>query len=150
MDVDRRRSKPRDSLSYRLCAPRSIVTVSGFPFYETGNSPDYSAPGAPTDVVLRQGDVSGQIGARSRPKRTPSMNEVQTCTGDPNLEANWKTVGMFSGGKATLNDFAPGTTVWVRERSAGLRGIMGDWSVPAVRAISAEMLRQVEDSHRVF
>jgi hypothetical protein len=58
------------------------------------------------------------------------MNEVQTCTGDPNLDANWKTVGMFSGGKATLNDFPPGTTVWVRDRTAGLRGIMGDWSVP--------------------
>lgn len=112
----------------------AIVIASGFPSYQTGNTPDYAAPAAPTNLVLRQGDVSGQLVLRSRPKRTPSMNEVQTTTGDPAVDSNWKTFGMFSGGKATLDGFTPGSTIWVRERTAGLRGVMGDWSDP-VKAI---------------
>ncbi len=64
---------------------------------------------------------------RYRPARTPSINEVQTNTGDP----NWKPAGLFSGGKANLNGFAPGTTVWLRIRTAGLKGVMGTWSDPA-------------------
>jgi hypothetical protein len=56
------------------------------------------------------------------------MNEVQTCTGDPNVEANWKTVGLFSGGKATLTGIVPGTTIWVRVRTIGLENVMGAWS----------------------
>jgi hypothetical protein len=27
-------------------------------------------------------------------------NQVCTCTGDPNVEANWKEAGLFGGGKA--------------------------------------------------
>lgn len=111
-----------------------IVIASGFPSYDTNNSPDLSAPPAPTNLVLRQGDVSGTVVLRSRPGRSPSMNEVQTTTGDPAVDANWKTFGMFSGGRATLDGFNPGTTIWVRERTAGLRGVMGDWSDP-VKAI---------------
>jgi len=59
------------------------------------------------------------------------MNEVATCAGDPTVEANWQHAGMFSGGKATVSGIAPGTTVWVRVRTAGLKGVMGEWSVPA-------------------
>ena len=50
---------------------------------------------------------------------------------DPNVEANWKSYGMFSGGKAVLSGFTPGTTVWVRARTVGLKGVMGAWSDPA-------------------
>lgn len=112
----------------------AVVISSGFPSYQTGAAPDYSAPPAPTNLVLRQGDVSGELVLRSRPGRSPSMNEVQTTSGDPAVDSNWKTVGMFSGGKATLDGFTPGSTIWVRERSAGLKGVMGDWSDP-VKAI---------------
>jgi hypothetical protein len=38
---------------------------------------------------------------------------------------------MFSGGKATLAGYAPGTQLWVRIRTAGLKGVMGAWSDPA-------------------
>jgi hypothetical protein len=103
----------------------SLVLKSGFPFYETGFSPDLSPPDAPTDLVLRYGNLTGVIVTRYRPRRTPSLNELQTCTADPNSEANWKTAGMFSGGKASIPGFNPGTTVWVRARTAGLKGVMG-------------------------
>jgi hypothetical protein len=106
----------------------TIIIASGFPYYQTNNTPDYSAPGAPGNVTVRQGDVSGEVVVRYRPKRSPSMNEVQTCIGDPTVEANWKSYGMFSGGKAVLDGFTPATTIFVRVRTAGLRGVMGDWS----------------------
>jgi len=106
----------------------SVVLSTGFPYYETTNTADYSAPEAPTSLVLRHGDSSGEVVARYRPKRRKSMNEVQTCTGDPNVEANWKTVGLFSGGKATITGILPGTTIWVRVRTIGLENVMGAWS----------------------
>ncbi|MDQ6654476.1 MAG: hypothetical protein M3Y80_01495, partial [Verrucomicrobiota bacterium] len=86
---------------------------------------------APTSVVLRQGDLSGSFVARYRPDRQKSMNEVQTNTGDPNAETAWQHAGLFSGGKATISGIVPGTTVWVRIRTAGLKGVMGAWSDPA-------------------
>ncbi|HEY3662584.1 MAG TPA: hypothetical protein VGL24_05470 [Chthoniobacterales bacterium] len=109
----------------------TIVSKSGYPSYETKFSPDYSAPGAPTVVVLRQGTVSGSIVGRFRPQRRRMPNEAWTCTSDPNVEANWKLAGIFNRGKATLTNFEPGTTVWVRFRTIGLNGIEGAWSDPA-------------------
>jgi hypothetical protein len=106
----------------------TIVMSTGFPSYETGNTPDYSAPEAPTNLVLRQGDMTGEAVARFRPRRRKSVNEVQTCTGDPNAEGNWHGVGMFNGGKATLTGVVPGTTIWVRVRTIGLKNVMGAWS----------------------
>ncbi len=109
----------------------TTIIASGIPSYETGNPADYSAPAAPTNVVVRQGDVSGEVIARYRPSRSPSMNEVQTCTADPTVEANWTSYGIFSGGKAVLDGFTPATALYVRIRTAGLRGVMGDWTNPA-------------------
>jgi hypothetical protein len=106
----------------------TIILSTGFPYYETSNTPDYAAPEAPTNLVLRQGDVTGEALARYRPKRRKSLNEVQKCTGDPNTEANWQTVGMFSGGKAMLPGIVPGTTIWVRVRTIGLENVRGTWS----------------------
>jgi hypothetical protein len=108
-----------------------IVELSGFPSYQTGSVPDYSPPGAPGNLRLRHGEVSGAIIIRYKPVRTPSMNEVYTCTGDPNVEANWHDAGTFSGGKATLAGLTPGATLRVRVRTAGLKGVMGAWSDPA-------------------
>jgi hypothetical protein len=110
----------------------TLVSKSGYPSYDTAHTaPSAAPPAGPTNVVLRQGDLSGSLVARYHPDRQPSMNEVQTCTGDPTVEANWKHAGMFSGGKATVSGIVPGTTVWVRVRTAGLKGVMGAWSDPA-------------------
>ena len=108
-----------------------VVVKSGFPSYDTDHAPDTSAPAAPENLVLRQGEISGTCIARYRPARQHSINEVQINTTDPNIEANWKTFGMYSGGKANLGGFNPGTTIWVRVRTVGLRGVMGAWSDPA-------------------
>jgi hypothetical protein len=99
--------------------------------YNTTSVPDYSPPAAPTDVRLRQGDTSGSLVARYRPARARSMNEVEICTADPNVEANWHEAGTFSGGKAVITGLTPGSTVWVRIRTVGLQNVKGAWSDPA-------------------
>jgi hypothetical protein len=45
------------------------------------------------------------------------MNEIEICTADPNVEANWHDADTFSGGKATITGLTPGPTVWVRIRT---------------------------------
>jgi len=59
------------------------------------------------------------------------MYEVQSCTGDPNTEANWSYRGSFSGGRAELDGFTPGTVIWGRVRKIGKGGEVGGWSDPA-------------------
>ena len=108
-----------------------LVGLSGFPGYDTSRTPDTSPPAAPTNVRLSQGDLSGSFVARYKPERSPSVNEVQTCTGDPNNAADWHTKGMFRGGRAELDGYTPGSVVWVRVRTVGLKGVMGSWSDPA-------------------
>ena len=108
------------------------ISASGFPSFDTAHTtPDTAPPAAPGNVVLQPGDLSGSFVARYHPDRQRSMNEVQTCVGDPGVAANWQHAGMFSGGKATVSGIVPGTTVWVRVRTAGLKGVMGEWSDPA-------------------
>jgi hypothetical protein len=109
----------------------AILVQSGFPSYETARTPDTTPPGAPQNLVVRQGDLSGTLLARYQPDRQHSINDVQTNTGDPNKDSDWKPAGMFSGGKATLGGFTPGTVIWVRVRTVGLKGVMGAWSDPA-------------------
>ena len=104
----------------------AILNASAFPLYDTVHPADYSAPGAPTSVVPRQGDVSGSAVVRFHPARSGSLSEVQTCIGDPTVEANWKTVGMFSGGKAYISNVVPGTLIWIRIRTYGLKNVVGE------------------------
>ncbi len=75
--------------------------------------------------------MSGTIVARYKPQRGRSANEVQTCIGDSNVEANWKLAGIYQGGKAVLSGLTPGVVVWGRVRTAGLKGVMGAGSDPA-------------------
>ena len=109
----------------------AIVVQSGFPSYQTGQVGTPGAPAAPTNLRLRHGDVSGEIVARYRPSRVPSMNEVQKCFGDPLVEANWVHAGTFSSGKAIISGVTPGAIVWIRVRTFGTKGLVGDWSDPA-------------------
>ena len=109
----------------------ALVDKSGFPSYDTNRPTNTAPPAAPADLRLRQGDLSGAMVARYKPDRQGSTNEVQTCTGDPTVEANWQTKGIFQGGRADMDGFTPGGIVWVRVRTVGLKGVMGAWSDPA-------------------
>ena len=111
-----------------------IVDKSGFPSYSFcgGATPGPSPiPGPPQDLRLRNGDLSTTAVARCKPDRPNSFNVAQICTGDPTVEANWKTVMQFSGGKVTISGLTVGATVWVRIATVGPGGVVGAWSDPA-------------------
>ena len=105
-----------------------IVEQSGFPSYSTHRAADPNPPAAPHNLRLRHGDVSGTLVLRYQTDRQPSTNEVQMTTGNPNVESEWKPAGIFRGQKADLTGLTPATKVWVRVRTVGVRGMMGDWS----------------------
>ena len=108
-----------------------IVGQSGFPSYTTDHPTDDSPPPAPLDLRLQHAKHSGGMVARFKPGRTPSMNEVQVNIGDPMNEADWQSRGHFAGGRVELSGFTPGTLVWVRVRTLGLKNNPSDWSDPA-------------------
>lgn len=109
----------------------AIVEMSGFPSYDSVHAPDTSPPGAPRDVRLSHGDVSGSVILRCKTDRPGSANEVQVNSGDPNKESDWHPAGIFQGQKIVLTNLPPMTHLWVRLRTAGLKGVMGAWSDPA-------------------
>lgn len=111
--------------------PTSII-ASGYPYYSTARQADPNPPGAPADLRLRHGEMSGVIVGRCKPQRSPSMNELWTCIGDPNTEANWQRAGNFGGGRFERGGFTPGTTVWFRVRTLSATGDPGAWSDPAM------------------
>ena len=77
----------------------AIVVQSGFPSYETARTPDTAPPAAPQNLVVRQGDLSGTLVARYRPDRPRNINDIQTSTGDPNTESDWKPPGCSAAAK---------------------------------------------------
>ncbi len=107
-----------------------IVEKSGFPSYDTTHAPDPSPPAAPTNASVKHGTLSGSVVMRFKPDRSGSVNEVQANTGDPNVEADWHTKGIFKGGRAKMSGFTPGAMLWLRARTTGSQGVMGAWSDP--------------------
>lgn len=109
----------------------TLVEKSGFPSYETGSVADTTPPAPPADLILKHTNVNGSVAARYKPDRSPSTNELQINTVNPTVETDWRTYGIFTGGKATLNGLTLGTQIWVRVRTVGINGVMGGWSDPA-------------------
>jgi hypothetical protein len=111
---------------------QATIDLSGFPSYTTDRA--QSTGGVtfiPQNVRWEDGTVSGQEILRWKGDGTHATYEVQTCTGDPNTPANWTYRGSFTGGKAVLDGFTPGTVIWGRARKIGTGGEVGDWSDPA-------------------
>ena len=108
-----------------------IVGKSGLPSYVVERTPDANPPEAPEDLRLKHATLSGSVIARYKPDRRPSTNEVQINTVNADSAADWRQYGMFQGGTAEITGLTPGTLVWVRVRTVGLKGVMGAWSDPA-------------------
>ena len=109
----------------------TLVENTGFPSYSSATTPPSAIPAAPTNVVLRPGELSGTVQARCKPDRPNSMNVAQTNTGDPNNAALWQHAATFSGGKVTLGGLAVASIVWVRLATVGAGAVVGAWSDPA-------------------
>jgi hypothetical protein len=111
---------------------KATIDLSGFESYSTARS--QSGGGVtfvPQNVRWEDGTTSGAAILRWKGDGKGSMYEGQTCTGDPNVEANWTYRGPFSGGRAELSGFTPGTVIWGRVRKIGTGGEVGAWSDPA-------------------
>lgn len=110
----------------------AIVDLSGFPSYTTDRSQSQGGVTfVPQNARWEDGTVAGQEILRWKGDGSRSMYEVQTCTGDPAVEANWTYRGSFSGGRAVINGATPGTIIWGRCRKIGTGGEVGNWSDPA-------------------
>jgi hypothetical protein len=111
---------------------KATIDLSGFESYSTDRV--QSGPGVtfiPQNVRWQHGNVSGAETVRWKGDGKGSTYEVQTCTGDPNTESNWTYRGSFTGGRAELDGFNPGTIIWGRVRKIGTGGEVGGWSDPA-------------------
>jgi hypothetical protein len=109
----------------------TIIDLSGLPRYSTEHGPSGDVTFVPENVRVEQGNGSGKIVVRWKGDGSKSMYEVQVCTGDPMVEANWSYKGSWTGGKAQLDGFTPGATVWARVRKLSAAGKKGGWSDPA-------------------
>ena len=105
-----------------------IVALSGLPSYTTGGSAPVVTRSAPTNLSLKQGQNSGSIDFSCKQSVPSDPLEVQTCTGDPNVEANWGGSRTFAASSGTLTGLTPGAVIWVRVRSVIPGGGTTDWS----------------------
>jgi hypothetical protein len=111
---------------------QAILDLSGLPSYTTDHPQTTGGVNfVPQDVRWEDGVGPGAITLRWKGDGKKSMYEVNTCTADPMVAANWTYKGSFSGGKAELNGYTVGGTVWGRVRKIGTGGQVGDWSDPA-------------------
>ena len=111
---------------------KATIDLSGFDSYNTAHT--ISSGGVtfiPQNVRWEPGTVAGAATLRWKGDGKGSLYEVQTCTSDPTVEANWTYRGSFSGGRADLSGFTPGNVIWGRVRKIGTGGEVGGWSDPA-------------------
>ena len=116
---------------------KATIDLSGFDSYDTART--QSGGGVtfvPQNARWEDGTVSGAAVFRWKGDGKGSVYEVQTCTGDPNVEANWTYRGSFSGGRAELDGFTPGNIIWGRVRKIGTGGEVGGWSDPAQKRVN--------------
>jgi hypothetical protein len=86
---------------------------------------------APANLSLSHGALSGQIFVRATRLGGAASYEVQLCTADPTVEANWIDAGVFKNcSRIQLNGLVPGKVYSVRMRGIGSAG-PGSWT-PAV------------------
>jgi hypothetical protein len=114
---------------------KATIDLSGFDSYSTSHAVSTGVAFIPQNVRWEDGMNSGGAVLRWKGDGKGSLYEVQTCTGDPNTEANWTYRGSFSGGRAALDGFTPGTLIWGRARKIGLGGEVGGWSDPAQKRV---------------
>src|SRR5438067_8130639 len=111
---------------------QATIDLSGFPSYTTARVQiGGGVTFIPQNVGWEDGTVAGQAVLRWKGDGSHAMYEVQTCTGDPNVATNWNYRGSFTGGRAVLDGFTVGATIWGRVRKIGTGGEVGDWSDPA-------------------
>ena len=80
------------------------------------------------EIKLRRGTLSGVIVVKATRESGAGSHETQVCTGDPSVEANWKTARITTGClHIELTGLTPGQLYYIRVRAIGGGGF-GAWS----------------------
>ena len=74
-------------------------------------------------------DDNIRVGRRVRPKPEPANEDEPAQLEGLGRSSTYR--GSFTGGKAVLDGFTVGATIWGRVRKIGTGGEVGDWSDPA-------------------
>lgn len=102
-----------ESTGYALTKPRTPVT---------------NVPDAPTGLKLRLGKFPGSLVASAMAPQGAGSFETQVCTGDPAVEANWRTAAQTKSCRSIeLAGLQRGVDHYVRIRAIGSKG-PGPWS----------------------
>jgi hypothetical protein len=88
------------------------------------------------NLSLTEGDNPGELDGHWDPIHGRSDYQIQTCIGDPSVEANWQLAASCGPSKVTLKGLASGTKVWVRVRAKAPKDENdGAWSQPAWKIV---------------
>ena len=78
---------------------------------------------APANFTFVRGDVSGTLVASADSLPGAGSYILQTCTGDPAVEANWKPKGtLLHCSKIITDGYIPGTVYYARLQGIGTNG----------------------------
>lgn len=120
----------RMGMSCMLIANGNIEMLahSGFPFRKTTEHSQLP-PGAPGDLKLKKGPLSGTVFATcDRPAHVDTLELQSGADGDV---GPWMAAGIFTSSRnMEVTGLTPGQHLWVRVRGVGTNG-PGDWSDPA-------------------
>ncbi len=76
----------------------------------------------PRDVVAENSLLRGRIEVRWRGVRGRSMYELELCSGDPNIEANWKLLALTSKNRFTAEGLDSDAVYYFRVKAIGAAG----------------------------
>ena len=77
----------------------------------------------PRDVVAESSLIRGRIEVRWRGVRGRSMYQLDSCNGDPNVEANWSLMTLTSKNRHTAEGLANDKEYYFRVRAMGTAGV---------------------------
>lgn len=81
---------------------------------------------------LTMGDNAGEVDGHWDPVRGSKAYELQFCTADPSLAANWHAGKTAGSSKTTVTGQTSGSRVWLRVRAKAPKDENdGPWSQPA-------------------
>lgn len=76
----------------------------------------------PRDLVAETSPYRGRIEVRWRGVRGRSMYELESCIGDPNVDANWKLLGLTSKNRYVANGLQSDSVYYFRVKALGAAG----------------------------
>lgn len=101
---------------------------TGYDLTKATHDAPIEIPDAPTDLKLKQGQLSGSVSVTAKPPKGAGSFEIQVCVGDPNVPANWRTATLSRNCRnVAVAGLQRGVDHFFRIRAIGSKG-PGPWS----------------------